>query len=1464
MLLLLQLDPVQTFLAKKVLNVLSEKTEHEITLEKVNVSWLDRANLKEFLILDKKSDTLIYAQDILVNYRIWDLLNGEYLNVEEIISDGPKLQLIKHDSISKLNLSEFINTLKSDSIKKGGKPIQVGFIGLKRLDFSLLDKTKTLKSGQVDFANLDLKIPNFEMTDLQVRADTIAGSVLQMQGVEQNSGFVIQDFNSVFSLCAQSLSISDLDLVTPSSHISDSLQFTYSGLDDFSNFIDSVSFVFHFDKSQISSNDFRLITGSNSLKSNLKLDGKVWGSVGDFNIEDATVRFGDESYIEGAISCYGLPDLQKLFILAELTDAHLVPRDIEDYVGKLSTNITRLGRVDFNGSFAGFLRDFVAKGEFETDLGSVKSDINLKIPDVASDMSYKGNVVLTNVNIGALIQNDLIQTVNLKASINGNGITKDNANFNLKAVAYESGLKGYFYDSIRATGQFSSNFFEGSFSVQDPNCQLRGNAQIDFTKEIEVLNLKMAVDSADLGKLMLSKNPLFISGLVDIEAVDLDVDHFTGYANIDSTLIIFNNDKEVFIDSLRFNAAFEDSTRLFAFSVPGIKSELKGDFKISDVIQDLPIVINSYAEKLNLGSDSLSTQVSDAKYKLTFKAELDNLSKYLDSLEIPLQIPEKAFLEISFRKSKNFIISSFFNTKYLRIKNAEIFNPTLEINGANDENSRNFLTNFILSSDRQLISGVPETKDFLLEGVWSEDVIEVATLIKQEATSSDLRIMSNIQLLTDSVVVKMLPSDIIVFDEEWKFNPQNLITFLPDRAMISDFEIFNQGELLSVDGVYSSLYPTSITIGAEDLNMNKASLFSKTKIDGFLNGAFSLFQDKASDSFKFDGGFQIIQLQLEDFPIGNVVGSADWNPNQKLVSTKLDVVRDDFKSIQVKGRYFPLKANDQLDFDVTFDQADLIMGQPFLAQNFSDIRGSANGVLKITGNLNAPQVNGNCSVENGAVTINYLNTDYSFEGKVNFNSNAISFSNFDLTDRKGSQAQVSGSLTHDSFKNLGAKIQVIANNFEFLNTTSLDNNLYYGSVYGTGEIDISGPFSDLLIKASVRTEKNTRFFVPLAENSSVTQEDYISFIDLSDTSKVVEEIRYRGLKLDFDIEVTPDAYCELIFDLKAGDIVRGRGRGNLKLTLDTDGEFHMFGPIEITDGAYNFTMANIISKEFNVVPGSRISWYGNPYSATLDLKATYLQRASFSDLNPSTDDQSSKSPTVPLLVVLNLNGGMLSPQIDFEIQLQDEGGGIGDEKRQLDLINNNDEELRNQVVSLLFLKRFSPKSNLFNQSAQGFNVRGSASEVLSGQLSYLLSQVDENLEIDVDLTSLDNEAFNTLQLRLAYTFLDGRLKVTRGGAVTSNSQEDVETSVLNDIVGDLSVEYSLTKDGKLRAKVFRTTSQSLIATDDRIQETGVSLRFVHSFSDFKELLMMKHAETVLKKEQEEEKQESLDSLDYQN
>ena len=44
-----------------------------------------------------------------------------------------------------------------------------------------------------------------------------------------------------------------------------------------------------------------------------------------------------------------------------------------------------------------------------------------------------------------------------------------------------------------------------------------------------------------------------------------------------------------------------------------------------------------------------------------------------------------------------------------------------------------------------------------------------------------------------------------------------------------------------------------------------------------------------------------------------------------------------------------------------------------------------------------------------------------------------------------------------------------------------------------------------------------------------------------------------------DVEVTPDAEAQIVFDSKVGDLIKGYGSGNLKMEYTSDEEFYMYG-----------------------------------------------------------------------------------------------------------------------------------------------------------------------------------------------------------------------------------------------------------------------------------------------------------------
>src|SRR5690606_22515535 len=148
------------------------------------------------------------------------------------------------------------------------------------------------------------------------------------------------------------------------------------------------------------------------------------------------------------------------------------------------------------------------------------------------------------------------------------------------------------------------------------------------------------------------------------------------------------------------------------------------------------------------------------------------------------------------------------------------------------------------------------------------------------------------------------------------------------------------------------------------------------------------------------------------------------------------------------------------------------------------------------------------------------------------------------------------------------------------------------------------------------------------------------------------------------------------------------------MQIDTKGEFSMLGTFAFTEGWYNFTLYDIINKEFEIQNGSRITWLGDPYEAVVDIRATYSQLASLLPIVPVSESQKSHSAALrrkyPVHVLMKMDGAMLALTINFEIiapdlpQTDNIAFHFAAFKTRLD-----EQELKRQVFSLIILRRFS-------------------------------------------------------------------------------------------------------------------------------------------------------------------------------
>jgi len=133
--------------------------------------------------------------------------------------------------------------------------------------------------------------------------------------------------------------------------------------------------------------------------------------------------------------------------------------------------------------------------------------------------------------------------------------------------------------------------------------------------------------------------------------------------------------------------------------------------------------------------------------------------------------------------------------------------------------------------------------------------------------------------------------------------------------------------------------------------------------------------------------------------------------------------------------------------------------------------------------------------------------------------------------------------------------------------------------------------------------------------------------------------------------------------------------------------------------------------------------------------------------------------------------------------------------------------------------------------------------------------VDQNLEVSLDLGSLDQDAFNISQLRMSYSLMNGRLRITRDGTLFSNQYNQSNVAAL---AGDWTVDYLLTADGKFKVKMYSRSNFNMLLSSINTQTaytTGLSLSHTQSFNRFSELLQAaqrKQSNQPLTKPEEEE------------
>jgi len=1449
----LQIPAVQESLISRYLNTFSKTLGFKTSLESFNLVWYDRLEINGLTIIDPANNTMIRAQKLKVNFVFHRLLDKSSINIDAVAFDSAKVSLItipESDSTRDLNINIFIdriNKMATSGKGGGGTKVNIGEVVITNSLFQYEQQTiQDSVTSQFNYSHFSISLPTVQAQHFKIIGDTTQFNLLSLQATDLGTQLEVHQLQTFFRLTQKSMEFSGLHLKAGQSIVNDTIILSYKSPKDLSDFVNKVHFKIHLSETTLHPKDLELFSPETSMfKYPFQLNGSLSGRVNKFFFKQMSVAY-DNTILNGSLEMDGLPAIKETFINLKLAKSKI---DISDFAFALPKDayaqLEPLGTFSLGGNFSGFITDFVAKGNFDGPLGKMVSDVNLKINEENIDRSlYQGNLNLISFDLGTYLKDTItFQRVSLAGRLKGKGLTIQSADFSLDGSISSLGLRGYDYKNIQTDANFSNQFFQGLVTIDDPNLQLNATGSIDFRKGKNLVILKGRIDTAILQPILHLKKNVFIQSNIDIDTRGLVLDSLFGEVFLSNTTLQYD-DESIKFDSIRFISSAKGEKRNLTLRSSLLDVTLEGNYYYSTLFKDLQNFVTEFS--LNLTNDKSTLEKyyaekvkSSQEYSAELNVKLHDINPLIDLADIDLTISKNTTIEGKFKNGYTSIAELYTRIDSIRFQNILTLDNSFEFSGSKIRDSTNVLAMLTIHSEKQILEGF-STKNLLTEAIWSNRHIDLGLDFDQSGMDNLIRLKTEIDFLTDSIKIKFLPSKIKALEKEWNINQENYTLITGREIDVHHLEITHLNESIKLNGRISQKPEEKLLLTLQNLNLDILNTISSEFFSGIVNGNIeggNLYKDPY-----LQNDLAISEFKVNDFLIGDITGSNAWNQEEKLFDIHLVIDRLGKRTVNIFGNYNPAKEKDPLDVSATFETVNLKIVEPLLKDIFSEMDGTLTGSYHIIGSFLQPKITGEGLIKAGQIMINYLKAKYSFNGILEMTPNQIIFKELELSDAFNNKGKLDGYVAHRNFNTFRINLDGSFKNFQVLNTTAKDNSLFYGQAYATGNLNIFGPTSNLKFSATAKTEKNTRIFIPISGTSTVGEKDFIQFADFTDSAKntSVVPIKKReasGITMDLNLDITPDAYGEIIIDIKAGDIIRGRGKGNLHVLLDTKGEFNMFGSLEFTQGAYNFTLYDIINKEFNIKPGSRISWFGDPYQGNMNITASYRQLTSFAPI--LADQTLANSPAIrrkyPAEVLLKLDGLMLSPQIVFDISAEDLPDNLIVEDRppvrlqfEFDAFKAklDEQELKRQVFSLIILKRFSPP-DAFSTSG---TLSNSVSELLSNQLSYWLTQVDENLEINLDLGTLDQEAFNTFQLRLSYSFLNGRLRVTRDGTIAA---------------GDWTVDYLLTPDGKYKVKMFSRSNYNQLTNSLSTQTaitTGFSLLYTKNFNNLNELWIKRRKE----------------------
>lgn len=1107
---------------------------------------------------------------------------------------------------------------------------------------------------------------------------------------------------------------------------------------------------------------------------------------------------------------------------------------------KVKDIITACGNVHVDGTLHASPVDIKFTGRTLTSIGNISMNASLDNDTIYHRQKVKGRVATDNFNLGTLINKpNIFGAISFNLDVNGLK-DKNGLHGKVNAAINYADIKNYRYNNINANLEADRNSYMGEVSMKDENIDFNVNGSLLLDGKGTKVNVNLDVPKLKLAALnLLKKYPdkqLSFSCLADF--VGNDINNVVGNLSLDNINFVNASGEGITLTHLGLSANQEANKKSIILNSDIINGKIEGLYNFNTLVPSIKRLISKALPSLFPNTQTVSNIPDINTFDYSFTLEPDE--KILPFFNLPIRLIHPVTINGSVNTANN-KCNLIVDAPYLQQKDKLIENSSLnvELDGNSDIYQIDLKTLYPNKKGNiALTAQINAANDMIDTGVsWWMDRkrnfsgrIDLSTLLSRNETNKlDAKVSIN-------------PTELVFNDTVWNVKPSTIF-YSNNNVDIEMFEVRCANQYIRINGRASNNPNDQMIVDLEDINLNY--LFETLEISNVTFGGQATGRFYASNLFTkiptlATPNLHVKGMTYNDALLGDTDIESHWDPSSKGIAINADINQKNGRTSLIRGAIYPTMDSLYLDFKT--DKLPVGFLQPFMSAFTSKVSGYCSGNGTLYGNFKRINFKGDLYAEDLKMLIDYINVTYTCTDSVHIRPDNISLDGITLRDPSGHTAELSGSIRHQAFHNAIFDISIKnARNFLCYDITPSINPDWYGTIYGNGSAYIKGEPGVVNIGVNMATADNSKFTFVMSDTEAAGDYNFITFFDrnklvevetdsLPDpikrlkAKKVEEANRPTQVNITLQVEATPQAQLTLVMDPVGGDRIKTRGSGNLRLAYNSvDGDLNMLGKYTLDKGFYNFTLQDIIIKDFTIKEGSSITFNGDPMAAILDISAIYSLNANLTDLDESFAlDKEMNRTNVPVHAVLKASGDISEPTISFDLEFPTL---TQEAYRKIRSIISTEDMMNRQIIYLVALNRFYTPEYM-GRASNNNEFANVASSTISSQLSSMLGQISDNWTIAPNFRTNKGD-FSDVEVDLALSsqLLNNRLLLNgnfgyRDKALNSNS---------SNFIGDFDIEYLLTKNGSLRLKAYNRYNDQNYYIKSALTTQGVGIVLKHDF-----------------------------------